>query len=177
MLDKIARIKSAVRDIPDFPKPGVVFKDITPILADGALFRDLIELFAEGIGPGDCDCVAGIDARGFIIGGALAFRLGVGFVPIRKKGKLPFECVSEDYTLEYGTGTLEMHRDAVAPGQKVLLIDDLLATGGSAGAAVRMLNSLGAQVSAIRFLMELEFLRGREALAGYPVCSLIQVQD
>lgn len=176
-MDNIARIQKAIRDIPDFPKPGVIFKDITPVLADAALFRELIEFFAEDIAPGECDCVAGIDARGFIIGGALALRLGVGFVPVRKKGKLPFDCIREDYALEYGAGTLEMHRDAVSPGQRVLLIDDLLATGGSAAAAVRMLRILGAEVIGIRFLMELEFLHGRDALAGYPVRSLIQVQS
>lgn len=176
-MDNIARIEKAIRDIPDFPKPGVIFKDITPVLADAALFRDLIEFFAGDIAPGDCDCVAGIDARGFIIGGALALRLGVGFVPVRKKGKLPFDCISEDYALEYGAGTLEMHRDAVKPGQRVLLIDDLLATGGSAAAAARMLRTLGAEVIGIRFLMELEFLHGRSALAGYPVRSLIQVHS
>jgi len=175
-MDQVARITQAIRDIPDFPKPGVIFKDITPVLADGELFRELIEFFAEELAPGSCDCVAGIDARGFIIGGALALRLGVGFVPIRKKGKLPFDCISEDYTLEYGTGTLEMHRDAVKPGQRVLLIDDLLATGGSAAAAVRMLRTLGAEVVGIRFLMELEFLHGRDALTGYSVRSLVRVQ-
>ncbi len=173
--EKLAAIEAAFRDIPDFPQPGVIFKDITPVLRDAVLFRDLIGLLAAGIKPGECDCVAGIEARGFILGSAVALALGVGFVPVRKPGKLPCECVREEYTLEYGAGALELHRDAVKPGDRVLLIDDLLATGGSALAAVRLFELLGAEIIGIRFVMELGFLKGNERLAAYPIRSLIRL--
>jgi adenine phosphoribosyltransferase len=166
-------LRAAVRDVVDFPKPGIVFKDITPILADGKLFRDSISLLCKSAGDAKIDKVVGIDARGFIFAAAVADRLGAGFVPIRKKGKLPWKTRQTAYSLEYGESIVELHEDAVAPGETILLVDDLLATGGTAAAAVKLLDELGAKVAGISFLIELSFLQGRAKLAPHPVHSIL----
>lgn len=158
------RIEAAVRDVHDFPKPGIVFKDITPILGDGKLFRLTTEAFADTLGGEVPEKVIGIDARGFIFGAALADRLGAGFVPVRKKGKLPWETTGVAYSLEYGEAHVEIHRDAIHPGEKVVLIDDLLATGGTAAAAIKLVKELGGDIICVSFLIELAFLEGRERL-------------
>ena len=166
-------IAAAIRNVPDFPKPGIQFKDITPVLADGRLFAGTIDLLCEKYRPGDVDVVVGIDARGFIFASAVSFRLGAGFVPVRKKGKLPYATHEQSYDLEYGSNTVAIHTDAVKPGARVLLVDDLLATGGTASAAVQLLEKIGAEILEIHFLIELEFLGGRKKLKGYPVQSLV----
>ena len=169
----IQDIKKAVRDVPDFPKPGIVFKDITPILADPALFSLTVDLFsARHRGKGIAK-VAAIDARGFIFGGAVACKLGAGFVPIRKKGKLPYKTHEASYDLEYGSNTIAVHVDAFKKDEKVLLIDDLLATGGTAAAAAKLIRAAGGTVAEIDFLIELSFLKGREKLAGFPIYAAI----
>ncbi len=167
-------LRAAVRDVVDFPKPGIVFKDITPILADGKLFRASLSLLCETAGGAKIDKVVGIDARGFIFASAVADRLGAGFVPVRKKGKLPWKTRQTAYALEYGEAIVELHEDAVKPGESVLLVDDLLATGGTAGAAVKLLDELGANLLAISVLIELSFLRGRAKLAPHPVHSVLR---
>jgi adenine phosphoribosyltransferase len=168
-----ARFRGAIRDVPDFPKPGIVFKDITPVLADAALFRETILEFARCASGLGVQKVVGIDARGFIFGSALAFHLGVGFVPIRKKGKLPWRTQAAAYALEYGEATVEMHTDAVNAGEKVVLIDDVLATGGTAAAALGMLRACGADVVAVQFFVELGFLGGRQKLPGARIDALV----
>lgn len=165
-------LASAVRNVPDFPKPGVQFKDITPILADSALFRRAVDALIEPYSPGAVDQVIGIDARGFIFAAA-ALRLRAGFIPIRKKGKLPFHAHEESYDLEYGTNTVAIHADAVAPGAQLLLIDDLLATGGTASAALNLLKNFDAPVVEAVFLIELTALKGREKILQTPVRSVI----
>ncbi len=169
----VEELAAAVRTIPDFPKPGIQFKDITPVLADARLFAGAIDLLTANFVPGSVDAVVGIDARGFIFASAAAIKLQAGFVPIRKKGKLPFQTYEESYDLEYGSSTIAMHVDAVKPGSRVILIDDLLATGGTAMAALALLNRTRAQVLEISFLIELSFLHGRDRLPGYPVRSLV----
>ncbi len=169
----VSRIQSAVRDVPDFPKPGIVFKDITPVLGDGALFREVIDLFAATLAGKGVTKIVGIDARGFIFASAVAFKLGVGFVPVRKKGKLPWTTRAAEYELEYGSAIVEIHVDAVARGERVALIDDVLATGGTAAAALKLLHSCGAEVVCAQFLMELGFLHGREKLGGVAVDSIL----
>jgi adenine phosphoribosyltransferase len=166
-------IESAIRNVPDFPKPGIQFKDITPLLADARLFSGTIDLLTENHQPGSVDAIVGIDARGFIFAAAAAVKLNAGFVPVRKKGKLPFKTHEQDYALEYGSATVAMHIDALKPGARVLLIDDLLATGGTAAAASALVKKLGAQIVEINFLIELKFLNGREKLKGYPVRSIV----
>jgi adenine phosphoribosyltransferase len=168
-----SEIERAIRNIPDFPKPGIQFKDITPVLADARLFAGAIDLLTEKHQPGTVDAVVGIDARGFIFAAAAATKLHAGFVPVRKKGKLPYQTHEQDYALEYGTATVAIHVDALKPGSRVLLIDDLLATGGTAGAAAALVQRLGAKILEISFLIELSFLHGREKLKGYPVRSLV----
>lgn len=168
-----AEIEQAIRTIPDFPKPGIQFKDITPVLADARLFAGAIDLLTEGIEPGSIDAVVGIDARGFIFAAAAALRLQAGFVPVRKKGKLPYQTHEQDYALEYGSATVALHVDALKRGDRVLLVDDLLATGGTAAAAVELVNKLGARIHAIAFLIELGFLNGRQKLEGQTIRSLI----
>ncbi len=168
-----ADIESAIRNIPDFPKPGIQFKDITPVLADPRLFAGSIDLLAGKYKPGMVDAVVGIDARGFIFAAAAALRLEAGFVPVRKKGKLPFKTHEQNYDLEYGSNTIAIHIDAVKPGSRVLLIDDLLATGGTAAAAAALLQKIGAQILEISFLIELRFLSGRDKLSSYPVRSIV----
>ena len=168
------KLRAAVRDVVDFPKPGIVFKDITPILADGKLFRDSVSLLCETAGGARIDKVVGIDARGFIFASAVADRLGAGFVPVRKKGKLPWKTRQTAYALEYGEAIVELHEDAVKPGEPVLLVDDLLATGGTAAAAVKLLDELGANLVGISVLIELSFLQGRSKLSPHPVNSIIR---
>src|SRR3989441_7340217 len=166
-------IERAIRNIPDFPKAGIQFKDITPVLADARLFSGCIDLLADSLKPGEVDAVVGIDARGFIFAAAAAVKLRAGFVPVRKKGKLPYQTHEEEYELEYGTATVAVHVDALKPGSRVLLIDDLLATGGTAAAAAALVQRLGAQILEISFLIELSFLAGRDKLKNYPVRSLV----
>jgi adenine phosphoribosyltransferase len=168
-----ADIERAIRNVPDFPKPGIQFKDITPVLADARLFAGSIDLLTAGFKPGAVDAVVGIDARGFIFAAAAAVKLGAGFVPVRKKGKLPYKTIEQEYALEYGSATVAMHVDALKPGARVLLIDDLLATGGTASAALALMIKLGANVLEASFLIELKFLNGREKLKGCPVRSII----
>ena len=168
-----ADIARAIRNIPDFPKTGIQFKDITPVLADARLFSGCIDLLTDGFRPGTVDAVVGIDARGFIFAAAAAVKLEAGFVPIRKKGKLPYQTHEQEYDLEYGTATVAVHVDALKPGSRVLLIDDLLATGGTAAAAAKLVQTLGAQILEIAFLIELSFLGGRQKLKDYPVRALV----
>ncbi len=166
-------LRNAIRNIPDFPKPGIQFKDITPVLAHPRLFATSVELLSKGYRPGDVDAVVGIDARGFIFAGAVALKLQAGFVPVRKKGKLPYTTYEQAYDLEYGTNTIAMHTDALKPGSRILLVDDLLATGGTAEAAAELLRRFGAEILEISFLIELSFLNGRERLKNYKVRSLV----
>jgi adenine phosphoribosyltransferase len=166
-------IEQVIRNVPDFPKPGIQFKDITPVLADARLFAGSIDLLTENFKPGTVDAVVGIDARGFIFAAAAAIKLHAGFVPVRKKGKLPYKTIEQDYALEYGHATVAMHIDALKPGARVVLIDDLLATGGTSAAAVELVKKLGAQILEITFLIELKFLNGRERLKGFPVRSIV----
>ncbi len=167
------RLRTAIRDVPDFPKPGIVFKDITPILADGGLFRECIRLLTAPLTGTGVTKIVGIDARGFIFAAAAAYEMGVGFIPIRKKGKLPWSTESAAYKLEYGEATVEIHTDAIAPGEKVALIDDVLATGGTAGAAVQLIRKCGGEIVLAEFVIELGFLGGREKLAGTRTASLL----
>lgn len=169
----VQRLQSAIRDIPDFPKQGIVFKDITPILGDGELLRIAVDGYVAVARSAGAEKIVGIDARGFIFGAAAAYELGIGFVPVRKKGKLPFQCESVSYSLEYGEAVVEMHIDGVKPGERVALMDDLLATGGTARAAVELIERIGGQVVAAVFLIELGFLNGRKALGRTPVTSLL----
>jgi len=168
-----ADIERGIRNVPDFPKPGIQFKDITPVLADARLFAGSIDLLIDGFKPGQVDAVVGIDARGFIFASAAALRLEAGFVPVRKKGKLPYQTHEQEYALEYGTSAIAMHVDALKPGSRVLLIDDLLATGGTAAAAASLVQKLGAQILEISFLIELKFLNGRDRLKGHKVRSIV----
>ena len=165
--------KEIIRQIPDFPKPGINFIDITTLLKDPEALSETVTLLVKTADGLDINSVAGIESRGFIFGAAVAYELGVGFVPIRKPGKLPAETLCESYELEYGSDTIEMHADALAEGERVLLIDDLLATGGTMAAAVKLVEKAGAVVSRIAFVVELGFLNGREKLDGYNVISLV----
>jgi len=169
----LAQIEGAIRNVPDFPKPGIQFKDITPVLSDGHLFQSVIEHILSDVKPGTIDKIVGIDARGFIFGAAAAARIGAGFVPVRKKGKLPWATHEQSYDLEYGSSTVAIHTDAIHPGERVLLVDDLLATGGTAAAALKLVEKLGGTVVGVRFVIELSFLNGRERLGGAGVRSLI----
>ncbi|MEO8086865.1 MAG: adenine phosphoribosyltransferase [Bacteroidota bacterium] len=163
-MDLQTRIKSAIRDIPDFPKPGILFKDITPVLADAALCKDIINGFADQLGTKKIDGIVGIESRGFLFGMMLAQKFNVPFLPVRKKGKLPFKTYSYEYTLEYGSATMEMHIDSVAKGSSILIHDDLLATGGTAAAAAELVKMQGGHVSAFSFLIGLDFLNGKDKL-------------
>lgn len=164
-------IKSRVRDVPDYPQPGIVFKDITPLLADGPALRAVVDALSAGYPP--VDKVVGIEARGFILAAAVACHLGAGFVPVRKQGKLPGPTYAESYDLEYGTATVEVHKDAFAPGERVLVIDDVLATGGTAEATVNLVRLAGASVAGVAVLLELSFLNGRSRFPGGIVRSLL----
>jgi adenine phosphoribosyltransferase len=166
-------LRDHIRDIPDFPKPGIVFKDITPLLLDPASLDRAVALLAEWARPREIDYVLAAEARGFILGAALARELGVGFVPARKPGKLPHETISAEYILEYGVDALEMHADALADGARVLIHDDLLATGGTARALCDLVEGLGGEIAGLDFLVELGFLEGRNRLAGYDVHALV----
>jgi adenine phosphoribosyltransferase len=170
--ERIQRIQSRIRDVPDFPKPGILFKDVTPLLGDGPAFRIVTDLLSERVGAKKPELVVGIESRGFIFGAALAERLGVGFVPVRKPGKLPFRTTRETYALEYGTDALEMHEDAVDQ-RRCLVVDDLLATGGTAAATGKLVERLGGIVEGYAFVIELDFLKGRARLGDRPVHALI----
>jgi adenine phosphoribosyltransferase len=169
----LERLKALVRDVPDFPQEGIVFKDITPLLADPIAFSTVIDLIVVHFGRGNVDKVVGIEARGFILASPVAYHFGAGFVPVRKKDKLPWETESADYALEYGTATLEVHRDAVTPGERVLIVDDVLATGGTAAATAHLVDRIGGKVIGIACLIELGFLNGRDKLKGHDLFSLI----
>jgi len=170
----IETLRSTIRDVPDFPKPGIVFKDITTILKDGALFRSSVDLFLEQCRGKKIDKVVGIDARGFLFGSAVAYELEIGFVPLRKKGRLPYKTESAAYTLEYGEAEMELHIDAIERDEKVVLIDDLLATGGTSASAVTLIKKVGGHLVAAIFLIELEFLHGRKKLDPTPVISFLK---
>ncbi len=167
------RVEAVIRDVPDFPKPGILFKDITPILQDAALMQSITDALAAAWRDGKVDAVVGMESRGFIFGVPLAMALGCAFVPARKPGKLPYHRVSESYALEYGTATLDMHVDAFPAGSRVLIIDDLLATGGTAAATGRLVGRLGGQVIGYAFIVELDFLGGRGVLGEAPVHSIV----
>ena len=174
MADDITSIRSAIRDIPDFPKPGIVFKDITPLLSNGPLFGKTIDLIAERYRGQKIDTVLGIESRGFIFGSALAYKLGAGFSVVRKPGKLPYDTHSASYDLEYGKDTLEIHIDAIAPNARVVIADDLIATGGTAAATAELVARLGATVVECAFVIELTFLNGRQKLQPHGVYSVLQ---
>ncbi|MBN2506685.1 MAG: adenine phosphoribosyltransferase [Verrucomicrobia bacterium] len=172
-----ADIRRAIRNVPDFPKPGIQFKDITPVLADPGLFGGSVAWLADPFQPGQVDAVVGIDARGFIFAAAVALRLRAGMVPVRKKGKLPFDTFEQSYALEYGQSTIAIHVDAFRPGSRVLLVDDLLATGGTAQAAAQLVEQAGGRILGIHFLIELGSLEGRKKLPGRPIRSLVVFAD
>ncbi len=174
---EVVELKRLIREIPDFPKPGILFYDITTLLKDARGLRTVINRLSENFCGQRIDTVIGIEARGFIFAPALAYHLGAGFVPVRKPRKLPSEVESYTYDLEYGKDTLEIHRDAIGQGHHVIIADDLLATGGTAEAVVRLVEKLGGKVAGLAFVIELEFLRGRERLAGYDVFSLLKYQS
>jgi adenine phosphoribosyltransferase len=167
-------VRAAVRDVPDFPKPGIVFKDITPILADGKLFRAAIDAFLERSRTMQIDKIVGIDARGFLFGSAVAYELGIGFVPLRKKGRLPYKTESAKYSLEYGEAEMELHIDAITRGERIILVDDLLATGGTSASAATLIKKVGGELLEAQFLIELEFLHGRKKLEPVPVVSFLK---
>lgn len=169
-------LKDTIRSIPDFPVKGVLFRDVTTLFKNGAATRQLVDELAQSLEGKEIDLVVGPEARGFILGAALAYRLGVGFVPARKPGKLPCATVSYTYALEYGTDTLHIHADAIEPGMRVLVVDDLLATGGTAIAVIRLVEQMGAQVVGARFAIELEDLKGREKLIGYDVYASVRYE-
>ena len=173
MTELSSDVMAAIRDVPDFPSPGILFKDITPVLSDAALYRRVLDWFGEAAKGAGADVVVGIESRGFLFGTPLVDRLDVGFVPVRKPGKLPWETISVDYTLEYGEGRLEVHTDVIKPGTRVVVVDDLLATGGTARATVDLVRRLGGEVTACVFLVELGFLGGREHL-DCPVEALVR---
>lgn len=174
MANDLERLRSRIRDVPDFPQPGVVFKDITPLLADPVAFSTVIDIIVVHFGRGNVDRVVGIEARGFILASPVAYHFGAGFVPVRKAGKLPWETESQSYELEYGTETLQVHQDALGAGERVLIVDDVLATGGTALAAAKLVERLGGKVMGIAVLIELEFLKGREKIKDYEVYSLLK---
>jgi len=172
--DQIDKLRRGVRDVPNFPKKGIVFKDITPILKDGPLFRASVDLFLDQCRERKIDKVVGIDARGFLFGSAVAYELGIGFVPLRKKGRLPYKTESAKYSLEYGEAEMELHIDAITHGEQIVLIDDLLATGGTSASAATLIEKVGGELVAAMFLIELEFLHGREKLAPTPIISFLK---
>ncbi|HYV01548.1 MAG TPA: adenine phosphoribosyltransferase [Actinomycetota bacterium] len=173
MNNTVEELKALIRDVPDFPQPGILFKDITPLLADENAFSSVIDLIVVHYGRGNIDKVVGIEARGFILASPVAYHFGAGFVPVRKSGKLPWETEREEYALEYGMATLEIHQDSVLPGERVLIVDDVLATGGTARATARLVERLGGKVVGIACLIELTFLDGRKAVEGYDFFSLM----
>ena len=171
---EIEQIKELIRDVPDFPEPGIVFKDITPVLAHPDAFSTITDLIVVHFGRGTVDKVVGIEARGFILASPVAYHFNAGFVPIRKQGKLPWDTATEEYELEYGTATLELHRDAIANGERVLIVDDVLATGGTARAAASLVEQAGGVIRGIACLIELEFLKGRQKLEDYELHTFIR---
>jgi adenine phosphoribosyltransferase len=173
MTESTSHLAALIRDVPDFPKPGIMFKDITTLLKEPTAFRQVIDLFTDRYRGAGLDAVAAVESRGFIFGAPVAYNLGLSFVPVRKVGKLPAETVVEEYALEYGTATIEVHRDAIGPGKRVLIIDDLLATGGTIRATANLIEKLGAEVAGLAFLVELSFLNGRERLRGYDIHALL----
>jgi len=170
---ELEQIKELIRDVPDFPEPGIVFKDITPVLADPIAFSTITDLIVVHFGRGNVDKVVGIEARGFIIASPVAYHFGAGFVPIRKQGKLPWQTVGAEYELEYGTATLELHKDSIEPGERVLIVDDVLATGGTAKAAASLVEEIGGKVCGIACMIELDFLHGRDRLPEYELYTLL----
>jgi len=172
----VEQLTGLIREIPDFPKPGITFKDITPLLADADAFRAAVDGIADRFADLAVDRVLGIEARGFILAAPIAYRFGAGFTPVRKAGKLPWQVEAEEYALEYGTDLLEIHKDAVAPGERVLVVDDVLATGGTAAATIRLVEKLGGQVVGLGFILELAFLAGRQRLPGREIVSLIRYE-
>ena len=170
-------VRTRIRDVPDFPKPGIVFKDLTPVLADAALFHGVITALAARVATLDVQTVVGIEARGFIFGPALAYRLNAGFVPVRKPKKLPAPVARVNYDLEYGTDSLEIHLDAIEPGQRVIIVDDLLATGGTMQATVKLVRQLGGEIAGLGFAIELDFLKGRDKFPEYDVLSLLHYNE
>ena len=168
------RLRDRIRDVPDFPKEGIVFKDITPLLADPVAFSSVIDETVVHFGRGQVDKVVGMEARGFIIAAPVAYHFGAGFVPVRKAGKLPHEVEAEEYALEYGSATLEIHKDAIRPGERVLIVDDVLATGGTAKATANLIERLGGKVVGIACLIELSFLNGRKTISDYDFFTLLQ---
>jgi adenine phosphoribosyltransferase len=172
--ETVEKVRDAIRDVPDFPKPGIIFKDITPVLCDGALFRQTIDLFLKRCRTMQIDKIVCIDARGFLFGSAVAYDLGLGLIPIRKKGKLPYKTERAAYTLEYGEAEMEMHVDSIQPGERIVLIDDLLATGGTSASAATLVQKVGGVLVEAQFLIELEFLHGREKLLPTPVVSFLK---
>ena len=173
-LGRVAEVRAAVRDVPDFPKRGIVFKDITPVLSDPVLFRASVDLFLERCRGLKIDKIVGIDARGFLFGSAVAYELGVGFVPIRKRGKLPYRTETAKYSLEYGEAEMEMHVDAMSAGERIVLVDDLLATGGTSAAAAVLIRKAGGHLLEAQFLIELESLHGRKRLQPTPVTAFLK---
>jgi len=174
MADMLERLRTGIRDVADFPKKGIIFKDITPILGDPGMFHASIDLFLERCRGKKIDKIVGIDARGFLFGSTVAYELGIGFVPIRKRGKLPYKTEIAKYSLEYGEAEMEMHIDAMMRGERVVLVDDLLATGGTSAAAAALISKVGGQLLEAQFLIELEFLRGRKKLQPTPVVSFLK---
>src|ERR1700724_4908039 len=170
----IETLRNTVRDVPDFPKKGIIFKDITTILKEGELFRAAVDLFLEKCRDTDIDKIVGIDARGFLFGSAVAYELGIGFVPLRKKGRLPYKTETRAYSLEYGEAEMELHIDAISPGEQIVLIDDLLATGGTSASATTLIKKVGGELVAAIFLIELKFLKGRERLKPIPIVSFLK---
>jgi len=169
-----ADLAKSIRAIPDFPKPGIMFRDVTTLIKDGRAFRKAVDAFYATYKNKKLDKIVCVESRGFVFGAALAYKLGAGVVLVRKKGKLPYKTVSASYKLEYGTDTLEIHQDAIVPGEKVLIVDDLLATGGTVAAVIELVKKLGGNIRGIAFLVELVDLKGRKKLGKYPICSLVK---
>jgi adenine phosphoribosyltransferase len=173
MPDAVPAWARLIRDVQDFPQPGVLFKDITTLIKDGAAYRQIVQSLLDHYREQRIDCVVGVESRGFIFACPLAYELGAGFVPVRKPGKLPADVLRTEYALEYGTNVLEVHKDAIAPGQRVLVVDDVLATGGSAEATIKLVEQMGGAVIGVAVVIELSFLKGRERLKGYDLLSLV----
>ena len=171
---KEATVKDLIRDVPDFPQPGIIFKDITPVLQNAKAFNDVINSMTECVKEMRPDVIVGIESRGFILGAPISLELDAGFIPVRKVGKLPYDTITAEYSLEYGSNAVEMHRDAIKPGMRVAIVDDLLATGGTAKAAVDLVEQLQGKVVGLSFLIELEFLKGRKNLDGYDVSTIVK---